>query len=107
VDESLWKVSTSGGTDPLWAHNGHELFYKNEDGQLVVVEYLGGPSFRVLEERPLFSVEDFQFFSMNHSFAVSPDDQRFVMLQTLHEADRRLMLTFNLFTELERLAPTP
>jgi serine/threonine-protein kinase len=103
VTESQWKVSAGGGSSPLWAHNFRELFYVNESDQLVAVEYAAEPTFRVLREHPLFSVDQFQIWV---GPVVAIDDQRFLMGRTLQDAERTVMLTFNLFTELERVAPT-
>jgi serine/threonine-protein kinase len=106
VGDSQWRVSPEGGTDPLWAHNGRELFYKNGQDQLVAAEYVAEPTFRLLTEHPLFSVAGYQFWPVNHSFAVSADDQQFVMLRQLGSTSRELDLTFNFFEELKRLVPT-
>ena len=35
VNSGRWQVSTMGGTQPLWAHNGQELFYVAPDGTLM------------------------------------------------------------------------
>ena len=58
VDRGLWQVSTGGGTQPLWARNGRELFYVAPDGALmgVPVEARGsvwsaGPPMRLVEGR--------------------------------------------------------
>ena len=37
VKTGHWKVSTAGGTRPLWARNGQELFYLGPDGALMRV----------------------------------------------------------------------
>jgi len=105
VGHSQWQVSTEGGTDPLWARNGRELFYKNDQEQLVVAEYQAEPTFRLVSERPLFSVSEYQFWPVNHSFAVSADDRRFLMVRRFGSSSRQLYLTFNFFEELKRLAP--
>ena len=46
------------------------------------------------------------YWSVNHSYAVGIDDQRFVMLKRVEGGSRELMLTFNFFEELKRLVPT-
>ena len=33
VSSGYWQVSTDGGTRPLWARNGQELFYLTRDGR--------------------------------------------------------------------------
>ena len=37
VNTGQWQVSTGGGTQPLWARNGQELFYLAPDGALMSV----------------------------------------------------------------------
>jgi serine/threonine-protein kinase len=37
VSEGLWPITTGGGTRPLWARNGQELFYVAPDGALMAV----------------------------------------------------------------------
>src|SRR5262249_54469895 len=34
-----WQISNSGGVNPVWSRNGHELFYRTEDQQIMVVTY--------------------------------------------------------------------
>ena len=36
VDAGRWQVSARGGTEPLWAHSGRELFYKSQGSMKVV-----------------------------------------------------------------------
>ncbi len=96
-----WQVSTAGGADPLWAHNGRELFYRNAERELVAVEVATRPTFAAGTERVLFSVAGYQLGPMNHSYAVSPDDQRFVMLEPV-EGRRELVLVLNWFEEMRQ-----
>src|SRR4051812_4373093 len=37
VDGGQWRISTAGGTRPLWARSGKELFYVGADGAVVSV----------------------------------------------------------------------
>jgi dipeptidyl aminopeptidase/acylaminoacyl peptidase len=71
-----WQVSTAGGWEPLWANNGRELFYRSSADEFVAVEVGVEPSFAVRRQRTLFSTEDYL-----SGYDVSPDDQRFVMVQ--------------------------
>ena len=109
VEAAQWKVSASGGYSPMWAHNGRELFYINGRRQLVVVEVSTDPTFEVIAERSLFSISEFQYFATSYryrGFAVTPDDQRFLMLKQVEGLRREVLLTFNWFEELKRLVPT-
>src|SRR5262249_36944231 len=31
-----WQISSDGGSEPVWAHSGRELFYRNADKMMVV-----------------------------------------------------------------------
>ena len=43
VNSGRWLVSTSGGTSPLWARSGQELFYMAPDTTLMRVQVASGP----------------------------------------------------------------
>jgi len=95
-------VSADGGLDPVWAHNGRELFYRNGANQLVAVQFTDDPTFVVVQEEVLFSMADYLPSNGTPMYDVSPDDQRFVMLRI---DDRRtttseLILVENWFEEL-------
>jgi len=103
VDDPERKVSADGGFEPSWAHNRQELFYKNGDNELVVVEYETDPSFRPLTENSLFSLEGFYLTDVfNHSYAVDVDDDRFLMLKAISDQNRKSLMTFNFFEELKQ-----
>jgi Tol biopolymer transport system component len=74
-----WQVSTAGGRQPLWARSGRELFYVNNRSELVVAQLLPGAAFAVGEQRVLFSTAQYAAGSGVHGYAVSPDDQRFLV----------------------------
>jgi Tol biopolymer transport system component len=77
---SLQQVSADGGTDPLWAHSGRELFYVNGAEGLVAVQVTGDPTFVAGQQEVLFSGAPYMLSPGQSSYDVSPDDQRFVML---------------------------
>ncbi len=54
VASARWQVSLSGGTGPIWAHSGRELFYLNGRQEMVSTEVRPGPTFSVGETRILF-----------------------------------------------------
>ena len=76
-----WQVSTSGGTEPVWARSGRELFYVNGRDQLVAAEIRRGDVFSVAEQRALFSMAPYYRTSGVPSFDVTPDDRRFVLIR--------------------------
>ena len=88
--------------EPTWAQNGRELFYVNGDWELVVAEVDTSPTFRRLSEHVLFSTAEYLYPNAQHNYAVSHDDQRFVMLKQVSAPDVEVMLVFNFFEELKQ-----
>ena len=54
VTSGHWQVSTDGGTRPLWARNGQELFYLTPTGALMRVDVAGGPTWMATAPTKLF-----------------------------------------------------
>ena len=71
-------VSLQGGREPVWAHNGRELFYRSGDS-LMVASVTVSPAFAVAGRRRLFS-GPFLGGGGFREYDVAPDDQHFVML---------------------------
>ena len=46
ADRGRWQMSTGGGTRPLWARSGRELFYVAPDGAVMARAVEGGSTFR-------------------------------------------------------------
>ena len=46
ADSGRWQVSTGGGTRPLWARSGKELFYVGPSGAVMSASVEGGSTFR-------------------------------------------------------------
>lgn len=70
------RVSASGGTQPLWARNGSEIFYVSAGDKLMVAPIRAGPSPEVGEPKVLFSLLLTPSASDNPRYAVSADGQR-------------------------------
>ncbi|MEE8478228.1 MAG: hypothetical protein V3S19_07640, partial [Gemmatimonadales bacterium] len=106
TEDGRWQVSTDGGVAPLWAHSGKELFYRNGN-EMVAAEVVLAPSFAVGEQRVLFSMEGLWTGGLRHYYAVSPDDQRFVMVRVTgtgigdEAASAELILVENFLEELK------
>ena len=100
----LVQVSTDGGFDPVWAHNGRELFYRNGANELVAVQVSGNPTFVAGQREVLFSMADYLPSNGNPLYDVSPDDQRFVMLRFGDDetAASEFVLVLNSFEELRQ-----
>jgi serine/threonine-protein kinase len=81
VDSGRWQLSTSGGTRPVWARNGSELFYLDSGPALTVVTVqTKGSTFGAGNPTKLF---DMRYFVTNGGpvYDVSPDGQRFLMIK--------------------------
>ena len=82
ANSGKWQVSSGGGTAPLWAHNGRELFYV-ASGKMMVVRVNPGQPFSAESPRVLFTIPaDVRAGSpFGGTFAITPDDQRFLMVR--------------------------
>ena len=97
------QVSAKGGSQPVWASNGKELFYRGE-GQLMAGTVTPGETFILTSPRPLFT-DLYPNPAVNHtSYDVARDGQRFLMLQGDAKGRTSLNVVFNWFEEVKRLA---
>ena len=109
VEHGRWQVSTGGGTRPLWARNGRELFYLGPTGKLMAVPIQPGPGFTrgnaaVVLERAYFTAP-----VLGRSYDVSSDGTRFLMIKDTPASTgtaSHLVVVQNFFEELKRLVPT-
>jgi eukaryotic-like serine/threonine-protein kinase len=105
VNGGKWQLSSGGGSAPVWAHNGRELFYVSR-GKMNVVAIHPGPPFSADPPRVLFTVPDrVRAGSMERgTFAITPDDQRFLMVRdndwTEMAGTPTLVVVENFFEEL-------
>ena len=103
--DGKWQISSTGGTAPLWAHSGKELFYLNGSAELVAVDVVTTPTFSSGEQRVLFSAVQYFRGANAHHYDVTPDDQRFVMVGSARagggDVDRELIVVENFLEELK------
>ena len=105
VNSGKWQVSSGGGSAPLWAHNGRELFYV-ADGKMYVVRIHPGPPFSAEPPRVLFTIPDRirAGSPVGGTFAITPDDRRFLMVRDNKWEDMAgtptLVVVQNFFDEL-------
>ena len=96
-----WQLSTAGGSEPQWAHNGRELFYRSGNNDLIVAEIKTSPSFQIGAQRALFSLASFLPLGPVPTFAVAPNDSRFLfMRQPVAAQANELIVTENWLGEL-------
>jgi len=104
---SKWLVSAGGGTEPLWARGGGELFYRNGT-KVMSVAVRSGPDFEAETPELLFE-HPFRRgggFGSPH-YDVTPDGQRFVMIETETQVPQtEFYVVVNWIEELKRLVPT-
>jgi len=99
------QVSTAGGSEPMWSHDGTELFYRGEvDGhaRLIAASIERAPSLRVTRRTPLFTMDEYDSAQPHANYDVSPDGKSFVMI---HRAPSgRLTVIQNLPELVHRLS---
>jgi eukaryotic-like serine/threonine-protein kinase len=84
VSTGQWQVSTNGGTRPLWAHSGRELFYLAPDGALMRVSVEASAAWAAGVPTRLFTGPylDADTSGFNgRTYDISLDDRRFLMIK--------------------------
>ena len=111
VDEGKWTISRGGGTRPVWAPDGRELFFRNGD-KMIAAPVTTGASFSHGISNVLF---EGRYWSgapgTGPTYDISPDGQRFLMIKEAPQTEETSALTDiiivqNWFEELKRLVPT-
>jgi serine/threonine-protein kinase len=122
INDGRWQISTGGGTAPLWARSGRELFYMTPGGDaMMAAAVAAAPASTVFKTAPptkLFNAPVYYAptggtanANPGRTYDASPDGRRFVMIK---EAPRRegdappqsITVVQNWFEELERRVPT-
>jgi serine/threonine-protein kinase len=102
-----WQISTEGGTEPTWNHNGRELFYRNGD-KMMAVDIATRSGFAAGKPRMLFEGRYERSPATSPNYDVSPDGQRFLMLKPSEQeasAPTQINVVLNWFEELKRRVP--
>jgi eukaryotic-like serine/threonine-protein kinase len=87
VDNGRWQVSTAGGTRPVWARSGRELFYLDASNALIAVPVgTSEPTISIGSPAKVFDTKYAQPNPSRH-FDVSADGQRFLMLKASATGD--------------------
>jgi Tol biopolymer transport system component len=93
-----WQISAGGGTEPLWARNGAELFYRNGERDLVAVPVTTAGGFRPGAPRVLFSTTTYFSDPNATTYDITPDGRRFLMIK--RPVDQELVVVLNWVQEL-------
>lgn len=101
------QVSVEGGTAPLWARNGGELYFRTGD-QLIAVRVAVEPTFMVGRPRAMFQGAMAPATAATANCDVTPVGE-FVFLRAQDDQSRvtHLDVVLNWFTELRRRVPVP
>jgi len=76
-----WQVSNGGGTEPLWAPDGRQVFYIDPSARLVAADVRTMPTFSVAGLTPLFDASKLVFDFFHQSYDLTPDGRSFVFLR--------------------------
>jgi serine/threonine-protein kinase len=103
-------ISTNGGTDPLWRHDGRQLYYRLGD-QMMVVDISYGPTLQASKPRLLWRGNYLAGAGSSCGMAgptsanydVTPDGERFLMIEDASSTaeSERLRLVSNWSMELK------
>ncbi|HXW07907.1 MAG TPA: hypothetical protein VD833_21935 [Vicinamibacterales bacterium] len=115
ADGDGWLVSAGGGSQPLWSHDGRELFYLAPDGTLMsaaVDAIRDGAPFRTGPPSPVIAPGPYRARSgtqAGRTYDVSPDGGRFLRIKVeggaVARGPRSLVVVQNWAEELKRLVP--
>ena len=97
-------VSLDGGTEPVWSHDGRELYYRETtqgDPYLVAAGIRTSPALAVTGRKRLFPVGDIVGTAPHAGYDVSPDGKTFVMVRRSPAA--RIVVIQNLPALVRRL----
>jgi len=105
----LWPISTAGGSQPVWARSGRELYYRALDGGLMAVPVIGlTGAWRSGAPVKLFATRYFggDGGQPARQYDVAADGQHFLMIEDASDgapARPNLTIVLNWLDELKRV----
>jgi serine/threonine-protein kinase len=117
VERGVWRVSTTGGRQPLWARKGRELFFLADDGSLMAVPVESAPGDSRFNWGAIVKVTSGTGFlapadgsptiDFLRTYDVSADGQRFLRIKVAAVDDdpQFVIVVQNWIDELKRLVP--
>jgi serine/threonine-protein kinase len=116
VTRGRWQVSTGGGTRPLWARSGQEVFYLAPTGAVMRVAVASNLAWTATTPTQLFAGRYYagSVAILGRTYDVSADGRRFLMIKPgagigvsddATTAPTNLVVVQNWLEELKRLVP--
>jgi len=102
------QISSDGGSEPLWARSGRELFYR-QGPRIWSVDIGPGPGLSTGKPHLLFEQPAYASWGAVRDWDISLDGQRFLMMKLEERKPQpviEMILVQNWFEELKRLVPT-
>ena len=99
-ERARWVVSVGGGSEPLWARNGREIFYRTTAGMLVRRAVTESPDFKLGPVVPLFDATGYRGDHYHRAYDITPDGERFLMIRRQGLVSQLVLVT-NWFEELK------
>jgi Tol biopolymer transport system component len=88
-----WQVSTAGGDEPYWRHDGKELFYVEGKRLMAVDVTADGPRFRPGIPKPLFEVLRLETEARRSRYQVAANGQKFLIVVPLESTQPITVVT--------------
>ncbi len=112
VNKDRWKVSTKGGTQPLWSPGGDELYYRNGE-EILAVSVQTKEQFSFKSPVKIFSGK-YLLDNFTLNWDIHPKNKNFLMLKipdtTIEKSDQesphKIVVVTNWFEELKEKVPT-
>ena len=97
-----WRVSTDGGSQPLWRRDGRELFYLDPGNNLMAVDVKAGTTVDAGVPRALFktALRSSLVVNSGNQYAASGDGQRFLV--TVQNEPPPIAVVLNWMTALKK-----
>ena len=93
--DKRWKISDSGGLQPIWRRDGRELFFLGPNGTLMAVDVKTTPAFEPGTPQPLFRADVDPGAGSRVVYAPVRDGQRFLVNAAVDGAGSPIVVVLN------------
>jgi serine/threonine-protein kinase len=93
------QISSGGGHEPVWSHDGRKIFYRN-GGRVMAAELASSPTLSVTARRPVLSMGA-PGSEVGANYDISPDGNR-ILIGKPAGREEKLTVVANWFTEVRR-----